>query len=253
MALSQQLNPDNVAAARFARGSRYDLVTRSNTPVLEFRQRKTLSVFLATPPWQLNAGESLPLKLQIRSAHPISKVSWQGDTQALSLTPGADPNDPQGWSIIMPAWDASPEANNSYRLSVTLEDSKQNRVTSNWITLQVQPPVMLEQGAKPLRPAGAIISAAPRKRAAGAALCCILSRHLPGCHEGKSSSELVHQTDRGNIVGFQAQRVVIFQQVDAVFAVDRHVLVEVVGGTHGRVFEQPASPTFSIFLPFELT
>ena len=46
----------------------------------------------------------------------------------------------------MPAWDASPEANNSYRLSVTLEDSKQNRVTSNWITLQVQPPVMLDQG-----------------------------------------------------------------------------------------------------------
>lgn len=148
VALSQQLNPDNVAAARSLRGSRYDLVTRSNTPVLEFRQRKTLSVFLATPPWQLNAGESLPLKLQIRSANPIRKVSWQGDTQALSLTPGANPDDPQGWSIIMPAWDASPEASNSYRLSVTLEDSKQQRVTSNWITLQVQPPMMLDQASE---------------------------------------------------------------------------------------------------------
>ena len=121
-------------------------MTRSYTPVLEYRQRKTLSVFLATPPWQLNGGESLPLKLQIRSTNPIAKVMWQGDTQALSLTPGANPNDPQGWSVILPAWDNSPGAHNSYRLSVMLEDSKQNRVTSNEIVLQLQPPFSLDQG-----------------------------------------------------------------------------------------------------------
>lgn len=144
VALSQQLSPDNVAATRSLRGSRYDTVTRSSTPVLAFRQRKTFSVFLATPPWQLNPGESLPLKVQIRSANPVRKVSWQGDTQALSLTPGTRPDDPQGWSIIMPAWDSSPGATNHYRLSVTVEDSKQQRVTSNWIDLQLQPPVALE-------------------------------------------------------------------------------------------------------------
>lgn len=146
VALSQQLSPDNVAAAHSLRGSRYDNVTRSYTPVLEYRQRKTLSVFLATPPWQLNGGESLPLKLQIRSTNPIAKVMWQGDTQALSLTPGANPNDPQGWSVILPAWDSSPGAHNSYRLSVVLEDSKQNLVTSNEIVLQLQPPFSLDQG-----------------------------------------------------------------------------------------------------------
>ncbi|WP_409429864.1 YchO/YchP family invasin [Pantoea sp.] len=143
VALSQQLSADNVAAARSLRGSRYDSVTRSTTPVLAFRQRKTLSVFLATPPWQLNPGESLPLKLQIHAANPIGQVSWQGDTQALSLTPSADNNDPQGWSIIMPQWDDTPGASNKYHLSVTLEDSKQQRVTSNWITLKLQPPVEL--------------------------------------------------------------------------------------------------------------
>lgn len=144
VALSKQLSPDNVAAAHSLRGSRYDRVTRSSTPVLAFKQRKTFSVFLATPPWQLNPGESLPLKVQIRSANPLRKVSWQGDTQALSLTPGTNPDDPQGWSIIMPAWDSSPGASNHYRLSVTVEDSKQRRVTSNWIDLQLQPPVALE-------------------------------------------------------------------------------------------------------------
>ncbi|WP_371240684.1 YchO/YchP family invasin [Pantoea sp. KPR_PJ] len=146
VALSKQLDAGNVAEARSLRGSRYDRVTRSETPVLNFRQRKTLSVFLATPPWQLTPGESLPLKLQIRHSNPIKAVSWQGDTQALSLTPPADNNQPQGWSLIMPAWDDSPGASNEYHLSVTLEDEKQQRVTSNWITLKVQPPIAVDTG-----------------------------------------------------------------------------------------------------------
>lgn len=145
--LEQQLSADNVAEARSLRGSRYDMVSRSDAPVLAYRQHQTLTVFLATPPWQLNGNESLPLKLQIRSANPITQVIWQGDTQALSLTPGANPHEPQGWSIIMPAWDSTPGASNSYRLAVVLVDSKQNRETSNWITLQLQEPFSIDSGA----------------------------------------------------------------------------------------------------------
>lgn len=144
VALSRQLDAGNVAEAHSLRGSRYDTVTRSDTPVLAFRQRKTLSVFLATPPWQLSSGESLPLKLQVRASNDIKAVSWQGDTQALSLTPPANNADPQGWSVILPQWDPAPEASNEYRLSVTLEDSKQQRVTSNWITLKVEPPMAMD-------------------------------------------------------------------------------------------------------------
>ena len=143
VALSKQLSADNVAQVRSLRGSRYDLVERNRAPVLEFRQRKTLSVFLATPPWQLSPGETLALKLQIRAANAVTAVSWQGDTQALSLTPPPDNRSPQGWTVIMPAWDNTPGASNQYRLSVTLEDSKQQRVTSNWITLQLTPPLSL--------------------------------------------------------------------------------------------------------------
>lgn len=148
VALSKQLQASNVAEARSLRGSRYDLVTRNDTPVLAFRQRKTLSVFLATPPWQLDSGESLPLRLQIRNSNPIKAVSWQGDTQALSLTPPSNNTHPQGWSVIIPAWDNSPDASNEYRLSVTLEDSKQQRVTSNWIILKVQMPVTMSAPGK---------------------------------------------------------------------------------------------------------
>lgn len=47
---------------------------------MEFRQRKTLSVYLATPPWDLKPGETVMLKLQIRSTHGIRQIHWLGDT-----------------------------------------------------------------------------------------------------------------------------------------------------------------------------
>lgn len=139
--LDQQLSFRNVAAARSLRGSRMDMVDRNNMPVMEFKQRKTLSVFLATPPWSLQPGETVPLKLQLRALNSVVALSWQGDTQALSLTPPANNRNPDGWSVIVPPWDDSPDATNIYRLSVTVEDSKSQKVTSNWITLNVSPPL----------------------------------------------------------------------------------------------------------------
>lgn len=139
--LVQQLSSRNVAAARSLRGSRFDRVDRNNMPVMEFKQRKTLSVYLATPPWSLQAGETVPLKLQLRALNSVIALSWQGDTQALSLTPPANNRNAEGWSVIVPQWDNSPGATNSYRLSVTVEDSKSQKVTSNWITLTVSPPL----------------------------------------------------------------------------------------------------------------
>ncbi|MCK8215243.1 inverse autotransporter beta domain-containing protein, partial [Erwinia amylovora] len=84
VALIQQLSADNVAVAQSLSGSRYDSVNRNNSPVMAFRQLKTLSVFLATPPCRLQPGETLQLKLQIAHSIAIKAVSWQGDTQALS-------------------------------------------------------------------------------------------------------------------------------------------------------------------------
>jgi hypothetical protein len=81
--------------------------------------------------------------LEIKTTNKITHVSWQGDTQALSLTPSQNSNDPHGWSLIVPQWDDSPGASNSYRLSVTLEDDKHQLVTSNWIQLQVTTPLTL--------------------------------------------------------------------------------------------------------------
>lgn len=141
--LIKQISPYYVEQAKSLRGSRYDSIERNNVPVLEFRESKTLQVFLATPSWNLNPGETLPLVLEIKAANKITAVNWQGDTHAVGLTPPANSNDPQGWTLTVPAWDETPGASNHYQLSVTLEDEKQQKATSNWITLQVTAPLSL--------------------------------------------------------------------------------------------------------------
>lgn len=138
--LKKQLMESEVASSRSLRGSRYDAPQRSNLPTMEYRQRRTLSVFLATPPWDLRSGETVALKLEVRSLHGIRHLTWQGDTQALSLTAGNNPYSAQGWTIIMPKWDSSEGATNRWRLSVVVEDERGQRVSSNEITLSLTEP-----------------------------------------------------------------------------------------------------------------
>lgn len=145
--LAKQLSADDVATTRSLRGSRYDSAERSNLPVMEYRQRKTLSVFLATPPWELHPGDTVALKLQVRATHAIRQITWQGDTQALSLTPPANNRTVEGWSVIMPAWREG--GTNAYRLSVTVEDDKGQKVTSNGITLKQAEPLRVNPADDP--------------------------------------------------------------------------------------------------------
>jgi Inverse autotransporter, beta-domain len=140
--LKKQLQSSEVAAFTSLRGSRYDSPERSNLPVVEYRQRKTLSVFLATPPWDLQPGETVALKLQVRSHFKIKALTWLGDSQALSLTPPVNRNDTDGWTVIMPAWDYRDGAQNRWRLSVIAEDEKGQRVSSNEITLVLTEPLV---------------------------------------------------------------------------------------------------------------
>lgn len=140
--LKKQLKSGEVAAFTSLRGSRYDSPERTNLPVVEYRQRKTLSVFLATPPWDLQPGETVALKLQVRSRFKVKSLTWQGDSQALSLTPPVNRNSADGWTVIMPAWDYSEGASNRWHLSVVAEDEKGQRVSSNEITLVLTEPLV---------------------------------------------------------------------------------------------------------------
>ncbi|MFV0264402.1 MAG: YchO/YchP family invasin [Kluyvera sp.] len=140
--LKKQLAADEVAQTRTLRGSRYDAPERNSLPVMEYRQRKSLTVYLATPPWNLTSNETVELKMQVRDQYGVKSLTWQGDTTALSLTPPPSNSSTEGWSIIMPTWDPTPGASNTWHLSVVVEDKKGQRVTSNEITLALTEPVV---------------------------------------------------------------------------------------------------------------
>lgn len=70
----------------------------------------------------------------------IRQLIWQGDTQILSLTPGAQANSAEGWTLIMPDWQNGEGASNHWRLSVVVEDNQGQRVSSNEITLTLVEP-----------------------------------------------------------------------------------------------------------------
>lgn len=139
--LAKQLSPSALSDVRSLYGSRYDIVTRNRLPVMSYRKKaQSLSVFLATPPWQLNSGDSVDLIVQITPKKAIKSLSWQGDTRQLSLTPPQDSNGLTGWTIILPAWNDQPGASNQYHLAVKVDDGKQ-QVISNTITLSPQRPI----------------------------------------------------------------------------------------------------------------
>ena len=70
--LNKQLSASEVAESQSLRGSRYDNPQRNNLPTMEYRQRKTLTVFLATPPWDLQPGETVPLQSAWRSSCDVA-------------------------------------------------------------------------------------------------------------------------------------------------------------------------------------
>ncbi len=72
----------------------------------------------------------------------MKSLTWQGDSQALSLTSPVNRNNLDGWTVIMPAWDYSEGASNRWHLSVVAEDEKGQRVSSNEITLVLTEPLV---------------------------------------------------------------------------------------------------------------
>lgn len=136
--LDMQLDPARVATARSMKGSRYDMVDRNYDIVLEYKEKEGLmSLDLAAVPADLLEGDVYVMKPLLRSKYKVTAVSWNGDIVPLAITATAGDNNPDGWRITLPAWDASPGATNSYQLSITVTDENGRQITSNPVTIVV--------------------------------------------------------------------------------------------------------------------
>ena len=85
---------------------------------------------------------TVPLVLEIKALNGIAHVSWQGDTQALSLTSPIEANSTDGWTVIMPRWSSEAGASNRWHLSLVVEDKTGQRVSSNEIALALTEPLV---------------------------------------------------------------------------------------------------------------
>ncbi|WP_338628688.1 inverse autotransporter beta domain-containing protein [Yersinia intermedia] len=135
--LEKQLDPDNVATMRSLKGSRYELVDRNYDIVLEYKDKASLALDLAAVPATLLEGDVYMMQPLVRSKYTITRVNWNGDAVPLLLVPTAGANNPQGWQITLPAWDATPGATNLYKLSITIVDEKGHQATSNEVEIKV--------------------------------------------------------------------------------------------------------------------
>lgn len=72
----KQLDPGQVGASRTLAGTRYDLVERNNTIVLEYRKQETVKLILP----EKTTGKSrsvVPLTFQVQTKHPLQRVDWE--------------------------------------------------------------------------------------------------------------------------------------------------------------------------------
>jgi adhesin/invasin len=121
--LSSQLDPSRMAERRSLAGSRYDLVSRNNRIVMEYREQKLLK--LGLPGEVKGLGRQvLPLDVSIQSKYPVQKIVWQQDALTQAGGKIVDLGNNQ-YSVQLPPF--NPTGTNSYVIHATAYDTASNR------------------------------------------------------------------------------------------------------------------------------
>ena len=119
----EQVSPSAVANLRSLAGSRYDLVERNNTIVLDYCKQDLITLRLPDS-LKGEGGGSLDITAQITSKYGVSDLDWR----VSSVTgAGGEVVGEQGRSIRLklPAWQSN--GNNQYLVSAVARDTRGNR------------------------------------------------------------------------------------------------------------------------------
>ncbi|MCK6880134.1 inverse autotransporter beta domain-containing protein [Enterobacter bugandensis] len=156
VAWQQQVNPDAVAAMRSLAGSRYDLVERNNSIVLEYRKKEVISLYTVSLLTGY-AGEQKSLGVSVNSKYGLASVEWSA--APLQAAGGRIVQDGAGgYSVVLPAWQAGVQGVNSYTVSGVAVDTKGNRSERRDTQVTVQAPVVNVQNST-FSPARSTLSA----------------------------------------------------------------------------------------------
>ena len=120
----KQLNPEAVAAMRSLQGSRYDFVERNNNIVLEYRKKEIIRLHLAERVTG-NGGEQKSLGVSVKSTHGLSHIEW--DASTLTAAGGKIVQNGADYMVVLPRYQYSAQAVNTYTVSGVAVDTKGNR------------------------------------------------------------------------------------------------------------------------------
>ncbi|MDO6405089.1 inverse autotransporter beta domain-containing protein [Pantoea phytobeneficialis] len=117
--LDWHLSPEAVADQRSLVGSRYELVSRNNEIVMDYREQTVITFSLASAIKGVE-GTSQPLGVSVWAKHGLGKIVW--DDAALVAAGGKITGTGANSALVLPAYKDG--ANNSYTLSAVAYDSK---------------------------------------------------------------------------------------------------------------------------------
>lgn len=137
-----QVDPAAVAAMRSLTGSRYDLVERNNNIVLEYRRKETIRLHTADLVTG-HAGEQKSLGVSVTSTYGLSRIDW--DASALSAAGGKIVQNGSDYAVVLPAYQTTTQAVNTYTVSGVAVDTKGNRSERSDTQVTVQAPEVNKQ------------------------------------------------------------------------------------------------------------
>jgi|AGFT01.1.fsa_nt_gi Protein of unknown function (DUF3442)./Invasin, domain 3. len=137
-----QVDPTAVAAMRSLTGSRYDLVERNNNIVLEYRKKEALRLHTADLITG-HAGEQKSLGVSVTSTYGLSRIDW--DAAALSAAGGKIVQNGSDYAVVLPVYQATTQAVNTYTVSGVAVDTKGNRSERSDTQVTVQAPEVNKQ------------------------------------------------------------------------------------------------------------
>lgn len=137
-----QVDPAAVAAMRSLTGSRYDLVERNNNIVLEYRKKELLRLHTADLITG-HAGEQKSLGVSVTSTYGLSRIDW--DASALSAAGGKIVQNGSDYAVVLPAYQTTTQAVNTYTVSGVAVDTKGNRSERSDTQVTVQAPEVNKQ------------------------------------------------------------------------------------------------------------
>ncbi|MCO4161576.1 invasin domain 3-containing protein, partial [Citrobacter amalonaticus] len=125
MPWEHQIDSDSVAAMRTLPGSRYDLVDRNNSIVLEYRKQDL--IYLKTAEQVTgSAGERKSLGVTVKSKHGVKRIDWSAGS-LLAAGGSIIANSATSYDVVLPAWQSGEGAGNTYFLTAVAVDSDDNR------------------------------------------------------------------------------------------------------------------------------